>query len=100
MEGLTYGGAGGAGSSTTTAKYAGYPNPGFPSGVYAGTASQGGAGGCSTYGLGALSTVNQNALSGSGYGSGGGGAGSTTGTDYTGGSGAPGLIIVEEFGVW
>lgn len=70
------------------------------SGVHGGLAAAGGNGGSGEFGIGgqgfrALASAGDG-LPGTGFGSGGGGAASTT-TDQTGGNGAPGVVIIEEF---
>ena len=99
---VTCGGAGGKGgdSSLGAGHYAGHPWWTQVTGSKGSASGQGGGGGDSLYGTGGATSVNQTGANASGYGAGGGGAGSTTTTDYVGGDGTDGMIIVEEYGVW
>lgn len=56
-----------------------------------------GIGASSEFGSGGANTNTGNGGNGQGYGSGGGGCGSINGNAYTGGNGAPGYMIIEEF---
>jgi hypothetical protein len=101
--------AGGAGTNGATPSVPGTPSAsaGTGSGGNINTPGQqglegGAGGGASLYGFGgrngSFGGANTNGSSGSGYGSGGGGGGSApVGVTRTGGSGAPGVVIVEEF---
>jgi hypothetical protein len=90
------GGAGGAGSGGTfnmTGDAGGWA-------TYAPAASSSGNGGCSIMGGGGVSRVSptsQNGAAGGNYGGGGSGGIRTGAGPFTGGAGAPGIVIVEEF---
>jgi hypothetical protein len=92
------GAAGGAGSGGTIS---GGGGPGLPGIILGSTGGQGlsGAGGSSIMGAGGQASQQAgNGSAGSGFGSGGsGGAGGNSQVALTGGAGAPGVVIVEEF---
>jgi hypothetical protein len=97
----TGGALGGAGSVTPTfGMVGGTANRGQRLAAGA-TGSFTGQGGNSFYGFGAISALTSgNGASGTGFGGGGGGAMALSGTGpFTGGSGAPGIIVLtEDFG--
>jgi len=95
------GGAGGAGGLPTTGDLNIKGQNGFTGVCYSTTRSCGGPGGGAALGYGGGATEGCNAVgeavAAAAYGGGGGGAGTGDGTDFAGGTGGPGLVIVYEY---
>jgi len=94
--GITVGGGSGPASTATTLLI-----PGERGGTgykLSGVVVNSGPGGSCIYGSGGASVSNANGANADGYGAGGSGAGNFSTNIRTGGTGAPGLIIIHEYG--